>query len=265
MVKASLPTLYAGENLTISDWKCIGKTGLSRYHLLLKELAEGNFLRLKKPNQNEVPMILKHGEIALFFEENCVLYEPVEKWEYQESFAGILPGMKNLAFLLGGSRGSVKNYIEIDEIDRGTIVLTNWRLVFIGAKKTYTIFPTKIVKVEIFKDSIVIYEIEGIPKSFSVDHPEILGNAIIGVSKNMSREEERYKENPISNIKMPEEEEFKQLDKIKKIIEYYNKKGYNVVEHRFKDPILKVTLSKNDKTYLATINIKTNKVEYENI
>lgn len=257
LVKASLPNMYEGENLPVSDWKCIGETGLSRHHLLLKELAEGNFRRLKKPNQNEVPMILKHGEIALFSKENCVLYEPREKWEYQESFAGILPGMKNLTFLLGGSRGSVKTYMEIDEIDRGTLVLTNWKLVFMGVKKTYTLFPRDIVRVEIFKDSIIVYELESTPKSFSVDNPEILGNAIIGVSKIMPR-----KESTISDIKMPEERDLDQLDKIKKIIRYYNKKGYKVLGYNFKDPILKATISKNNKTYLAVIDIETKDVEY---
>jgi len=261
LVKANYPTIYGENVLSVSDWKSIGETGLSRHHLLLKELAEGNFQRLKKPNQNEVPMILKPNEIALFSKENCVLYEPREKWEYQESFAGILPGTKNLRFLLGGSRGSIKTYMEIDEIDRGTLVLTNWKLVFMGVKKTYTIFPRGIVRVEIFQDSIMIYELERTPKSFSVDNPEILGNAIIGVSKIMPREE-RNKESMMSNIKMPEERDLDQLDKIKKIIGYYNNKGYKVLGYNFKDPILKATISKNNKTYLAVIDIETKDVEY---
>jgi len=148
--------------------------------------------------------------------------------------------------------------MEIDEIDRGTLVLTNWKLVFMGVKKTYTLFPSDIVRVEIFKDSIMVYELESTPKSFSVDNPEILGNAIIGVSKIMSR-----KESTISDIKMPEERDLDQLDKIKKIIGYYNKKGYKVLGYNFKDPILKATISKNNKTYLATINVETRKAKYD--
>ena len=55
------------------------------------------------------------------------------------------------------------------------------------------------------------------------------------------------------------------FSKITKILEFYNTKGYEILNYKFEDPFLKVTLSKKDKTYLATINIETNKVEYKSI
>ncbi|MCK4636583.1 MAG: hypothetical protein KAT49_01745 [Methanomicrobia archaeon] len=264
LVKTNYPTMYGGKALSLPDWKSVGKTGFSRYHLLLKELAEGNFRRLRKLNQSEVPMILQRDEIALYYEKNCVLYEPEEKVEYQESFAGLIPGWENLRFLLGGSRGSIKSYTEIEEIDEGTLILTNWRLVLMGKKETYTIFPRHIVRVEIFKDSIMVHESYGAPKSFCVYNPEILGNALIGVSKIVPGEEhkEKNKESTVSEIETPEERDLDQLDKIKKIIKYYNKNGYKVLGYNFKDPILKATISKDNKTYLAVIDIETKDVEY---
>ena len=55
------------------------------------------------------------------------------------------------------------------------------------------------------------------------------------------------------------------LNRVTKIIEFYNKKGYEILDYKFEDPFLKATISKDNKTYLATINVETNKVEYKSV
>jgi len=47
------------------------------------------------------------------------------------------------------------------------------------------------------------------------------------------------------------------------MIEYYTKKGYRVLKYSFKDPFLKIVISKNEKIYLATIDLKTEKISYK--
>jgi len=254
LIKANCPTMYKGETLSIQDWRSIAKTGFSRYHLLLKELAEGNFRRLKKLNKNEISIMLKRGEKALLSEKKCILYEPREKFEYQEEPIQLL---KDIKFLLGQSTGSFKSRVEIEKVDEGSLILTNQRLVLLGKKENTTIWGDQILKVEISKDSVTAHLGYGTPQSFSVGNPEILGNALIGVVKIALKEE--------SKIKLPEEKEgdLEDLEKIKKIIEFYNKKSYKLIGYNFKYPFLKVTISKNDKSYLAIINIETNKVEYK--
>ena len=46
------------------------------------------------------------------------------------------------------------------------------------------------------------------------------------------------------------------------MIEYYTKKGYRVLKYNFNDPFLKIAISKNEKIYLATIDLKTGKIIY---
>ncbi|RLG00670.1 hypothetical protein DRN58_03185 [Thermococci archaeon] len=46
------------------------------------------------------------------------------------------------------------------------------------------------------------------------------------------------------------------------MIEYYTKKGYRVLKYNFNDPFLKIAISKNEKIYLATIDLKTGKISY---
>lgn len=56
-----------------------------------------------------------------------------------------------------------------------------------------------------------------------------------------------------------EKEDLNKINRITEIMETYNKKGYKVTKYEFEEPILKMILSKNDKTYLATFNLKTKK------
>jgi len=47
------------------------------------------------------------------------------------------------------------------------------------------------------------------------------------------------------------------------MIEYYTRKGYRVLKYNFNDPFLKIVISKNEKIYLATIDLKTGKISYK--
>lgn len=47
------------------------------------------------------------------------------------------------------------------------------------------------------------------------------------------------------------------------MIEYYTRKGYRVLKYNFNDPFLKIAISKNEKIYLATIDLKTGKIIYK--
>ncbi|RLF99763.1 hypothetical protein DRN58_04570 [Thermococci archaeon] len=58
------------------------------------------------------------------------------------------------------------------------------------------------------------------------------------------------------------EERDDQMDTITKILETYNDKGYKIMKYEFEEPILKVILSKGNKKYLASFNLKTRKAKY---
>lgn len=46
------------------------------------------------------------------------------------------------------------------------------------------------------------------------------------------------------------------------MMEYYTRKGYRVLKYNFNDSFLKIAISKNEKIYLATIDLKTGKISY---
>ncbi len=48
-----------------------------------------------------------------------------------------------------------------------------------------------------------------------------------------------------------------------KMIEYYTKKGYNVLKYSVNDHLLKIAISKNGKLYLAIIDLETKKIIYK--
>jgi len=254
LIKANCPTMYEGETLSVQDWERIGQTGFSRYHLLLKELAEGNFRKLKKPNKYEVSIMLQKDEIPLLFEKRCILYEPRERGEYQEESIQLI---KDIKFILGQPTRSFKSHVETEEVERGSLILTNQRLILLGKKGNDTIWGHQILKVEIFKDFVTVHENYGAPQSFSAGNPEIWGNALIGIAKIALRRGEG-----IAKLSEEETSDLKALEKIKKIIGFYNKKGYEVIGYNFKNPILEATISKNNRKYLAILDIETKEVEY---
>ena len=97
-------------------------------------------------------LILKEDEIA-FLQCNCVLKEPRSVRYYHSGHSGIriVKG-----FYIGKSSGTSQSEEQLKSIDRGTLTLTNRRLVFDGFSNSRNIPLLKLIKVHSFQDAISV-------------------------------------------------------------------------------------------------------------
>ena len=120
--------------------------------LWLSKLKEGE-ISIGMENVGEVPIILKKNEKIELLLPNITLLEPrrVTTGGYGGPTVRVAKG---LYFRVGAFRA--QSHEEIKEVDRGLLVLTNKRLVFLGDKRTSSIDLRKIVAVEPYRDGISV-------------------------------------------------------------------------------------------------------------
>ncbi len=109
-----------------------------------------------KINTNEQsPVILKRNENTSLILHNITLREPRAVRQTVGGYGGpTFHVAKGVNFRLGGFAAQSESHEELRNIDQGTLVLTNKRLIFIGSKRTTNIDLTKIVAIEPYKDGI---------------------------------------------------------------------------------------------------------------
>lgn len=127
-------------------------------------------------------IMLKRDEKAFLLEENVIFRET--RSVSKRSGAGL--GFRLFkGVYVGGYKGEARSHPELRDIDNGSLILTNKRLVFDGSIENKVINLDKILSIQVYLDSIEI-SIEDKSKSsfFVVKNPYIWGavfNIIRGV------------------------------------------------------------------------------------
>lgn len=103
------------------------------------------------------PVILKRGEEPIVVLPNITFKEPRSVRTSYGSYGGpTVRLMKGVSFRLGGASHRSTSQDEITTIDRGTLTITNKRLIFTGSQKTLNYNLSKILSITEYKDAIVI-------------------------------------------------------------------------------------------------------------
>ncbi len=105
----------------------------------------------------DCPIILKRAEEAVLVLPNITFKEPRAVRTSVGGYAGpTIRIAKGISFRLGGGTSRSVSHDEIKTIDKGTLTITNKRLIFTGSMKTLNYNLSKILSITDFKDGIGI-------------------------------------------------------------------------------------------------------------
>ena len=149
---------YAHQDLTMAEWTRIAHGGLSdqeqRDHDLADALTEMREGRITPPaDVGDAPVLLKAGERLFFSLPGIVLREPraVSRGVYGGPAIHIAKG---LTIRTGAFQA--QSHEELKDIDRGTLALTNKRLVFAGSTRSVETVLAKLISVDAYSDAVAI-------------------------------------------------------------------------------------------------------------
>jgi hypothetical protein len=155
----SLPAwqTYAHKTLSAQEWQRIAAGGASDEEQAKLDLAtELSLLRaghvtFAAPDQ--APLLLQAGERLVFVFNAITLREP---HSVSTGYYGgpSLHVAKGLTIRTGAFRA--QSHEELKDIDRGTLSLTNKRLVFAGALRSVEVALAKLTSIEAYSDAIAI-------------------------------------------------------------------------------------------------------------
>lgn len=118
-----------------------------------QQLYEG---RVYLPTK-DCPVILKRAEEAVLVLQNITFKEPRAVRTSVGGYAGpTIRIAKGISFKLGGGSSRSVSHDEIKSIDKGTLTITNKRLIFTGSMKTLNYNLSKILSITDFEDGIAI-------------------------------------------------------------------------------------------------------------
>jgi len=149
---------FAKEALTSAEWARVAAGGRSDGEVASADLQ--SFLLAVRDGSTtfrldgESPVALKRGEFAALRCPDVILREP------RRVTQGVYGGprvrvSKSLSFNLGAFRAAPHE--ELHDVDRGELVVTSKRYVFIGEKRTVSANLTMIVAVEPYLDAVAIH------------------------------------------------------------------------------------------------------------
>lgn len=157
---------YGRKTLTEDEWTRIAHGGISDEEKnILEQKASQNDLvsfvnQLNAGNVNlsiipNPPIILKKGEEACVVLSGITLREPRAVRQTRGGYAGpTIRVAKGVSFRMGSVSARSESHEELRNIDQGTFVLTNKRMIFIGSKRTTNIDLPKIISITAYKDGI---------------------------------------------------------------------------------------------------------------
>lgn len=168
---------YKRQTLTTEEWARIAGGGISDAEQKKideekrkKEIKEKEALRERRINEfltklgnglinlkssTNSPIIPKKNEETNLVMPNVTFLESRAVRQTVGGYGG--PSFrvaKGVSFRFGGVSARSESHEELRKIDQGTLLLTNKRLVFIGAKRTINIDLKKIIAIEPYKDGI---------------------------------------------------------------------------------------------------------------
>lgn len=168
---------YGNSTLNTEEWVRIAHGGVSDHEKIKldkeKALQEQKAVEIQKDNDIKLflsllqkgsfnfqtsinsPIILKKGEEIFLLLNNISLLEPRAVRTTVGGYGGpTFRVAKGVSFRLGGVSARSESHEELRNIDKGTLVLTNKRLIFIGSKRTTNIALNKIIALEPYKDGV---------------------------------------------------------------------------------------------------------------
>ncbi len=157
---------YGRKTLTETEWTRIAHGGISdEEKALIEQKAAQNDMTffvnaLNKGETNltpipNPPIILKKNEEACVALSGITLREARAVRHTRGGYAGpTIRVAKGVSFRMGSVAARSESRDELRDIDRGTLVLTNKRLIFIGSKRTTNIDLRKIISITAYKDGI---------------------------------------------------------------------------------------------------------------
>lgn len=105
----------------------------------------------------DCPIILKRNEKPIVVLPNITFKEPRAVRTSIGGYTGpTIRITKGISFKLGGASSRSISHDEIKAIDKGTLTITNRRLIFTGSMKTLNYNLSKILSINEFKDGISI-------------------------------------------------------------------------------------------------------------
>jgi uncharacterized protein len=164
--KASASRGFGGVIAVIMDViHSIFDTGHAARRSSLITTALNNFADLTARNiqikliAGEVPNIaLRKGEHVLCAFPKTTLLEPRAVRTWHSTYGGpTIRVARGLSFRFGQSHGVSESHDELRAIDRGTLLLTNERIVFIGTQRTTSVALQKLIDIEAFDDGLVVH------------------------------------------------------------------------------------------------------------
>lgn len=133
------------------------------YHRQLRELQQGYL-----PVLSVAGLILKANEVAHFVIEAGLLEERVVNRGYQGGSAGVsIRVAKGVSFRVGQQKGRMISEKGIVEVDTGTFVVTNQRLMFVGSKKSFSYPFSQLIGYQVFTNGIDISSTKGVTRNLS--------------------------------------------------------------------------------------------------
>jgi ribosomal protein L40E len=157
---------YGRKTLTEGEWTRITHGGISdeEKQILEQKASQDDLVsfvnKLNSGTGNlsvipNPPIILKKGEEACVVLSGVNLLEPRAVRQTRGGYAGpTIRVAKGVSFRMGSVSARSESHEELRKIDQGTFVLTNKRMIFIGAKRTTNIDLRKIISITAYKDGI---------------------------------------------------------------------------------------------------------------
>jgi len=161
---------FLGQTKSVKEWKTIWHDRAEKAVKELNERIKGNGLLDLSEQGVEVNLFLKKSEIAYVQEDNVILFEKRRKT--MRSGGGTFFGIK--------IPPDIKEVSEWKQLDKGVLVLTNKRLVFVGNDKMMDINLKKMLSINLDNYRLIMHRqgkqrVEG----FGVRNPETWKIAIL--------------------------------------------------------------------------------------
>lgn len=133
------------------------------------------WLQNHEPPAIDSPVTLKRGEVA-WLSVGAVLSRLATRTQRMESQGVSFPiGQTGIRYRVGSYRGKPIQTTVIKDIDSGSLVLTNQRLVFVGRVKSLTIALSQIVHVDAYTDALGVFQAGRVtPDVFTLQTPQHL-------------------------------------------------------------------------------------------
>ncbi len=133
------------------------------YHRQLRHIQQGHLPILSVPG-----LILKSGEVAHFVIEVALLEERVVNRGYQGGSSGVTVRVaKGVSFRVGQQKGRMVSETGIVEVDRGSFIVTNQRLMYVGGKKSFNYPFNQLMGYKVFTDGIDISSTKGVTRNLN--------------------------------------------------------------------------------------------------